>query len=103
LGSALPSDVADPLLNAFTLAWGADRLREGLRGFASAYLEVRATVGFRRSLGDMLPFSASPSDYWHIPRLAVWTGFLPPGRPERELFPGLVLTALALGGLSGPA
>ena len=32
LGSALPSDIGDPLLNTWILGWDADRLRHGLRG-----------------------------------------------------------------------
>ena len=32
LSDALPSDLGDPLLNAWILAWDADRLLEGLRG-----------------------------------------------------------------------
>ena len=33
LGSALPGDLGDPLLNAWILGWDADRLRHGLAGF----------------------------------------------------------------------
>ena len=33
---ALPSDLGDPLLNAWTLAWDADRLAHGLQGFWDA-------------------------------------------------------------------
>jgi hypothetical protein len=33
LGSAVPHTLGDPLLNAWILTWGADRLRDGLRGF----------------------------------------------------------------------
>lgn len=35
-GSALPNDLADPLLNAWILAWDADRLLHGLRGLWQA-------------------------------------------------------------------
>ena len=35
-GSALPNDLADPLLNAWILAWDADRLLHGLHGFWQA-------------------------------------------------------------------
>ena len=32
LGDALPSDLGDPLLNTWILAWDADRIRHGLHG-----------------------------------------------------------------------
>ena len=36
LGSALPNDLGDPLLNTWILAWDADRLLHGLRGLWDA-------------------------------------------------------------------
>lgn len=36
LGDSLPSDLGDPLLNTWILAWDADRLRHGLQGFWDA-------------------------------------------------------------------
>lgn len=36
LGERLPSDLGDPLLTAWTLAWDADRIRHGLRGIWDA-------------------------------------------------------------------
>ena len=36
LGDALPGDLGDPLLNAWILAWDADRLADGLRGLWQA-------------------------------------------------------------------
>ena len=36
LGSALPNDLGDPLLNTWVLAWDADRLLHGLRGLWDA-------------------------------------------------------------------
>lgn len=35
-GTHLPSDLGDPLLNAWTLAWDADRMRHGLAGLWNA-------------------------------------------------------------------
>jgi hypothetical protein len=49
LGTALPSDLADPLLNTFTLAWGADRLAAGLRGFWDAPFFFPAPDALARS------------------------------------------------------
>ncbi len=36
MGSALPSNLGDPLLNTFILAWDADRMLDGFKGFWSA-------------------------------------------------------------------
>ena len=36
LGSALPTDLGDPLLNAWIIGWDADRLRHGLSGLWNA-------------------------------------------------------------------
>jgi hypothetical protein len=36
LGTALPSDLGDPLLNTWILGWDADRIRHGLRGLWDA-------------------------------------------------------------------
>ena len=36
IGRALPSDLGDPLLNTWILAWDADRLRHGLQGLWDA-------------------------------------------------------------------
>lgn len=46
LGDTLPGDLGDPLLNAWTLGWGADRLRHGLSGFWQAPILFPARYAF---------------------------------------------------------
>jgi hypothetical protein len=65
---------------------------------ASAYLRVKREQGLSRTRGDAVLFAARPFDYLtvsHQPRL--WSKVLPIGGGEKELFPGLVVVALALG------
>ena len=52
LGSALPGNLGDPLLNTFTLGWGSDRLLAGLRGFwdGRAFFPHHDTVAFSEHL-----------------------------------------------------
>src|SRR6266498_1277137 len=52
LGNALPGDLGDPLLNAWTLGWDADRLRHGLRAFwhAPILYPARYTLAYSESL-----------------------------------------------------
>ena len=49
---ALPSDLGDPLLNAWTLAWDADRLAHGLQGFwdAPIFYPYRNTLAYSEHL-----------------------------------------------------
>jgi hypothetical protein len=72
---------------------------------AAAYLRTRRSFGLRRSIGEMAGFSATVSDYWHIPGLPLWWGRLPAGSLEHMLFPGLVVVVLAalalVAGVSG--
>ncbi|HSK08943.1 MAG TPA: hypothetical protein VK911_05160 [Vicinamibacterales bacterium] len=70
---------------------------------AQAYLRIRSTFGFRRSIGEMTRFSATVADYWHIPGLPLWSGRLPAGALEHMLFPGLAVVALAVLGLMAGA
>ena len=65
---------------------------------AAAYLRVRDTLGFSRQRNDMIHFAARPVDYLKVSRATVWHGVLPEADGERELFPGLTLTALAIAG-----
>jgi hypothetical protein len=68
---------------------------------AAAYLRVRATYGFSRDRTEMARYSARPGDYVTVsPATAVWRDVLPPAEAERELFPGLTLTTLAIAGLA---
>jgi hypothetical protein len=64
LGSALPGNLGDPLLNTFTLGWGSDRLLAGLRGFwdGRAFFPHHDTVAFSEHLLGITPFVAPV--YW---------------------------------------
>jgi len=64
---------------------------------ACAYVRVRQALGFRRSLGEMVAFSAAWSDYLRIPDgLWLWSGTLRVGEGERMLFPGLTISLLTV-------
>jgi hypothetical protein len=60
LGSHLPSDVGDPLLTTWTLAWDADRLRHGLRGIWDApnFFPYRHTLLYSDHLMGIAVFTA---------------------------------------------
>jgi hypothetical protein len=64
LGDALPGNLGDPLLNAWTLGWGSDRLRHGLQGFwdGRAFHPHRDTVAFSEHLLGITAFVAPV--YW---------------------------------------
>jgi len=63
---------------------------------ALAYVRVRRTLGFHRSVGEMDVFSSRWSDYLRIPDgLLLWSGILRVGEGERMLFPGLTIVMLA--------
>jgi hypothetical protein len=109
------------LLSAFlvpvwsVLALGAGRARASLRPLALGaavavivsaslfypYLEVRARHG-ERSLGEIASWSAKPRDYLmpHASRTTYASGLGPIGsrvhEPEKDLFPGLLVVALAV-------
>src|SRR5688572_10012664 len=60
LGSALPGDLGDPLLNAWILGWDADRLRDGLVGLwdAPILFPEKKTLAFSEHLlGIALPLA----------------------------------------------
>lgn len=64
---------------------------------ASAYWRVKREQGLSRTRGDAVQFGARPSDYVRVSgQLRLWSKVLPVAAGERELFPGLVVTALAL-------
>ena len=66
----------------------------------AAYLRVRQAQGFHRTVGEMAHYSATPAAYLSIAHtLRLWHGWLPAGKPEVELFPGLTLSLLAAIGL----
>jgi hypothetical protein len=60
LASALPGDLGDPLLTAWTLAWDADRLRHGLRGLGDApnFYPYRHTLLYSDHLLGVAVFTA---------------------------------------------
>jgi hypothetical protein len=64
LGSALPGNLGDPLLNAWTLGWGSDRLAAGLDGFwdGRAFFPHADTVAFTEHLLGIAVFVAPI--YW---------------------------------------
>ena len=67
---------------------------------ALAYRETQADLGFVRSRGALLRYSADLASYLHVsPSLAMWGERLPVGRPELGLFPGFTLLGLAAVGL----
>jgi hypothetical protein len=64
---------------------------------ASAYLRVKREQGLVRSRGDAVQFAARPSDYLTVSHEGLlWRRVLPIGGGEKELFPGAVVTLLAL-------
>jgi hypothetical protein len=60
LGSALPGNLGDPLLNTWTLGWGSERLLSGLRGFwdGRAFFPHDDTVAFSEHLLGITVFVA---------------------------------------------
>ena len=59
-GSSLPSDLGDPVLTAWTLAWDADRLRHGLSGIWDApnFFPYRHTLLYSDHLLGIAVFTA---------------------------------------------
>jgi hypothetical protein len=71
-----------------------------LAPIVAAYLRARFNVGVHRSISEMAAFSATAGDYLRIPSgLWLWSGHLPAGEPERALYPGIVVTVLAIASL----
>ena len=60
LGSVLPNDLGDPVLNAWILAWDADRLLHGLSGLWAApmYFPYEATLAYSENLLGIAIFTA---------------------------------------------
>jgi hypothetical protein len=64
---------------------------------ASAYFVVRREYGLARTLGETIHYSADVASYFQTTdRLWWWGAWLRGTGGERELFPGLVVSALAL-------
>jgi hypothetical protein len=61
------------------------------------YLDVRRMYGFRRSYRDLVAFSAAVESYFHVAEpVRFWGRWLAFDLlPERQLFPGLIVLALA--------
>jgi len=65
-----------------------------------AYLRTRRSYGLHRTVGEMAMYSAVAGDYLRIPSgLWVWTGHLHVGEAERGLYPGVIVTVLAVIGV----
>jgi hypothetical protein len=60
IGSALPGDLGDPLLNTFILGWDADRLLHGLGGWWDApfFYPLKGTLAFSEHLLGIAFFTA---------------------------------------------
>jgi hypothetical protein len=60
LADTLPSDLGDPLLNTWILAWDADRIRHGLRGLwdAPMYYPYVNTLAYSEHLLGIAVFTA---------------------------------------------
>src|SRR5581483_5375383 len=60
LGSRLPSDLGDPLLTTWTLAWDADRLRHALQGVwdAPSFFPYHHTLLYSDHLLGLALFTA---------------------------------------------
>ena len=64
---------------------------------AIAYVRVRREQGFSRTLTDVAAYGASLDAFAHVaPSAWFWGRWLPVGRAELQLFPGLTLPLLAL-------
>jgi hypothetical protein len=89
-----PSERADRLraLAALTAAAAMTLLVIGAVAFA--YISVREQYGFRRPYGDWAQFSADVRSYVSVPAtVKLWAGWLNGDpAPERQLFPGLVIS-----------
>jgi hypothetical protein len=82
---------------AASLAVAAAVILAALAPVASGYLRVRRDQGLRRSFGDIVQFSPDLMGYAHVnERLLFWGRVLSHGPYEREVFPGLMVTALAV-------
>ena len=60
MGRALPSDLGDPLLNAWILAWDADRIRHGFQGLWDSpnFYPYLGTLTYSEHFLGVTPFSA---------------------------------------------
>jgi len=76
--SALPNDPGDPLLNAWILAWDADRLRHGLQGLwdLPSYFPYPRTLLFTEHLLGIAVLVAPLNWAAHNPLLAYNAAFL---------------------------
>jgi hypothetical protein len=97
-----PLRIRVPWRDLASLAAAAAAVGAAIAPAAAAYLRVRQTYGFRRSVGEIAAFSASWSDYVRIPKgLWAWSRVLTVGEGERMLFPGVTIVVLAAMALAG--
>ena len=97
-----------PLLIGLWLLWFGNLRQKGvlLATFAASsllllptllkYREVHAHFGLRRSVGEMLMFSARPASFLQIPDLLAFWPSTRAQTPEGHLFPGVTVIALVL-------
>ena len=79
------------------LAVAAALLGAVLAPIAAVYYQTRWEQGLVRSRDVTVQYSADVVSYVQIPAaLEVWRGVLQEGRPEADLFPGLIVLVLAL-------
>jgi hypothetical protein len=64
---------------------------------AAVYMEVRRERGHVRNRAEIERYSADLASYGHVaPAVRLWSRVLPIGAGERELFPGMTVTALGV-------
>src|SRR5262249_14432604 len=76
--ASLPAEPRDPLLNAWILAWDADRMANGLRGVWDAPIlyPYRETLAFSEHLFGIVWLTAPIQWLWHNPILSYNCAFL---------------------------
>jgi hypothetical protein len=112
LGTHLPSDLGDPLLNAWTLAWDASRIPHGFAGLWDApnFFPYRRTLAYSDHLLGIAVFTAPLQWLTHNPVLVhnvaflasvIWSGSgmyvltrSLTGRPAAALVAGVIYACL---------
>jgi hypothetical protein len=89
-----PAPAADRLRAVASLAIAAAAILACLAPVVIAYLSVRRQYGFTRPYGDLTAFAADVRSYVSVPAtVRLWHAWLNGDTfPERQLFPGLVLS-----------
>ena len=96
-----PSDQAERLRALAALAVTAAAILLAIGVVAFAYISVREQYGGRRPYRDWMLFSADVRSYVSVPAtVKIWAGWLNgDSAPERQLFPGLVMSLCAAAAL----